>query len=67
MKKSILEDFCPSCIHELVHGVACDWQPGECPYTQLARKQAYQHTSEHAFQGEWLAVRGEYDAVRSEN
>jgi hypothetical protein len=63
MNTSSLETRCVTCEHEVVRGVACDWQPEYCPLSQphhLAPRI-------HGIVGEMLAVPGEYDAIRSEN
>ncbi len=63
MDTSLLDTRCVTCEHEVVRGVACDWQPDYCP---LSHDQTLV-SGTHESIGELLAIAGEYDAVRSEN
>jgi hypothetical protein len=66
MKNTILDTFCPTCSHELVHGVACDWRkPGECPY--MDKKDGKQTTKNAYHGGAQIANSDEKDVILSNN
>ncbi|OOZ36567.1 hypothetical protein [Solemya velesiana gill symbiont] len=65
MKAQLKPDFCAECGHEVVAGVACDWQPQSCPFLKAERLQHLEMTNRHL---EAITVAcaqpEEYDAVR---
>jgi hypothetical protein len=65
MKNTILDTFCPTCSHELVHGVACDWKPGECPF--IKNKNRDKKEDCHPYHGEQIASSDEEVAILSSN
>ncbi len=57
---------CKECPHLVVSGIACDWQPHECPI----HKEKTQHrkgASTKAFFLSNLMIADDFDAVRSSN
>jgi len=56
---------CAVCGHAVVNGVACDWQPADCPYLQ-EDKQVRRRPAVHPYMEGLTAAAGasEFDAVR---
>ena len=66
MSKIVTESVCVVCDHEIVQGVACDWQPEDCPYSCDAKKHANRLAQQNAMWASLLGDTSEYDAVRSD-
>jgi len=64
MEKKYLKN-CNVCPHELIDGVACDWQPGNCLYHKITGSQNMHRSHKHSAWAVNVADDGEYDAVRS--
>jgi hypothetical protein len=56
---------CDSCPHELILGVACDWQPENCIYHKLGTRQRKYLSHKHSAWARNIAEDSEYDAVKS--
>lgn len=56
---------CDGCPHELINGVACDWQPENCRYHLHTRDHAQLLSHKHDAWAANVAEDSEYDAVRS--
>ncbi len=63
MSQMLIEECCATCGHQVVYGVACDWQPEICPLT------AHTKNSRAAHQGTEVmpVMPEEYDAILSNN
>ncbi|MCM8854147.1 MAG: hypothetical protein LC541_00080 [Candidatus Thiodiazotropha sp.] len=57
---------CSECPHLVISGIACDWQPHECPI-QMEKKQRQQASRTKAFFLTNLLIADDFDAVRSSN
>jgi hypothetical protein len=64
MEKRYLKN-CETCPHELIHGVACDWQPENCRYHKLKASYENDYSHKHSAWAMNLAEENEYDAVKS--
>lgn len=63
-----IKTLCSSCTHMVLNGVACDWQPEECPF--LEKKPVTTKatpTSACNYSQLVLEASGEFDAIRSNN
>ena len=67
MKSETRAARCAACGHAVVDGVACDWQPDDCPYLREVehghrglyfRHRALKEASRAAQEDEFDAVRG---------
>jgi hypothetical protein len=57
---------CNECSHQILNGIACDWQPNECPFQ--AKKKSYRKQSRtEAFFISSSLIADDFDAVRSSN
>ena len=56
---------CDGCTHELIHGVACDWQPENCRYHISDHNNVLISSHKHDAWAANVAEDCEYDAVRS--
>ena len=64
MKMQATESVCSNCEHQVVNGVACDWQPHYCPFQHHPVKQML---TAAPYIGSMTLPAGEgreYDAVR---
>jgi hypothetical protein len=57
---------CRECSHQIINGIACDWQPGECPI-QIEKRQHKKASKAKAFFLTNLLIADDFDAVRSSN
>ena len=57
---------CSECPHLLINGIACDWQPHECPI-QIQKKQRQKTAKTKAFFLSSQLIADDFDAVRSSN
>jgi hypothetical protein len=64
MEKRYLKN-CNTCPHELILGVACDWQPGNCIYHKLSARHLGLGSHKHSAWAKNIAEDNEYDAVKS--
>jgi hypothetical protein len=64
MDKKFLKS-CDGCPHELIHGVACDWQPENCRYHHLTQNRISLFSHKHDAWAANVAEDNEYDAVKS--
>ncbi|MDJ0807558.1 MAG: hypothetical protein QNJ78_12070 [Gammaproteobacteria bacterium] len=64
MEKQSLKN-CENCPHELIHGVACDWQPENCRYHNISHESATLRSHKHDAWAVNVAEESEYDAVKS--
>lgn len=67
MSEIIIKDYCSTCGHQVVFGVACDWQPNICPLTSSAK---CGHRAADADQHPVMAspvMPEEFDAILSNN
>ncbi len=65
MKNDVTAEVCANCGHCLIKGVACDWEPNECPIAQEKMKE--RHAKKHAFHGEFIAAKDETSFILSAN
>ncbi|MES9844193.1 MAG: hypothetical protein ABW131_06040 [Candidatus Sedimenticola sp. 6PFRAG5] len=67
MNAQLKHALCASCGHEVVAGVACDWQPQSCPFLKAERLQNLETPSLHLREITVACAQpGEFDAVRGE-
>lgn len=66
MAQIIIEDCCATCGHQVVLGVACDWQPDICPFHKKTAKRQQSATLFHPVPKKPV-VAEEYDAILSNN
>ena len=64
MEKKYLSN-CNTCPHELILGVACDWQPENCIYHKLSSQHLGSGSHKHSAWARNIAEDNEYDAVKS--
>jgi hypothetical protein len=64
MDKNLLKN-CDGCPHELIHGVACDWEPENCRYRNLTHSHDSLISHKHEAWAVNVAEENEYDAVKS--
>ena len=64
MKTKILMT-CDTCPHELILGVACDWQPGNCRHHMETSSKSLIESHKHSAWAVNVADESEYDAVKS--
>jgi len=57
---------CSDCPHQILNGIACDWQPHECPI-QRDKKNRQKHSTTEAFLISSALIVDDFDAVRSIN
>ncbi len=57
---------CRECPHQIINGIACDWQPHECPI-QIEKRQRRKVSKTKAFFLTNLLIADDFDAVRSSN
>jgi len=57
---------CSNCPHQVLNGIACDWQPFECPI-QREKKSRQKPASTEAFFISSALIADDFDAVRSVN
>ncbi|PUB87501.1 MAG: hypothetical protein DBP01_12875 [gamma proteobacterium symbiont of Ctena orbiculata] len=57
---------CRECPHQIINGIACDWQPHECPI-QIEKRQNRKASKTKAFFLTSLLIADDFDAVRSSN
>jgi len=55
---------CHQCPHQLIYGVACDWQPGYCAFNRLHSHHQEQGPHKHSTWASTLAEESEFDAVK---
>ena len=60
-----VQKSCDGCPHELIHCVACDWQPKNCRFHNLSHKHAQYISHKHDAWAVNVAEENEYDAVKS--
>ncbi|MCU7918107.1 MAG: hypothetical protein KZQ88_01015 [Candidatus Thiodiazotropha sp. (ex Dulcina madagascariensis)] len=58
--------ICSECTHQIVSGIACDWQPHECPL-RVEKKRRLKSVKAKAFFLTNLLIADDFDAVRSSN
>lgn len=56
---------CNECPHQLINGVACDWQPGNCKYHKMVEHSDRYDMHKHSAWAMNVAEENEYDAVKS--
>ncbi|MET0106484.1 MAG: hypothetical protein ABW072_15275 [Sedimenticola sp.] len=65
MSAQLKHAFCADCGHEVVSGVACDWQPQSCPFLRAERLQHLEATERQLkVITATCAEPDEFDAVR---
>lgn len=57
---------CSECPHQILNGIACDWQPHECPF-QIEKKRHRKQSRTEAFVISSQLIADDFDAVRSSN
>lgn len=57
---------CSNCPHQILNGIACDWQPHECPIQREKKSRQKPSRTEAFFISSALIV-DDFDAVRSIN
>lgn len=57
---------CSECPHQILNGIACDWQPHECPI-QIEKMRSRKQSRTEAFFISSSLIAGDFDAVRSSN
>jgi hypothetical protein len=57
---------CSECPHQILNGIACDWQPHECPI-QIEKQRRQKQSRTEAFFISNSLIAGDFDAVRSSN
>jgi len=67
MAQIIVENCCASCSHQVVFGVACDWQPDICPFHIKVESPVKNATSYHPVAEIMPIMPEEYDAILSNN
>ncbi|MEN8166526.1 MAG: hypothetical protein ABFR65_03495 [Pseudomonadota bacterium] len=58
-------NICANCPHELINGVACDWQPENCRYHKMTSAHERLCSRKHSAWAVNVADESEYDAVKS--
>ncbi|MCU7904387.1 MAG: hypothetical protein KZQ76_00795 [Candidatus Thiodiazotropha sp. (ex Epidulcina cf. delphinae)] len=66
MTGSDTSPICSECPHQIVSGIACDWQPHECPI-QVEKKRRLKAAKAKAFFLTNRLIADDSDAVRSSN
>jgi|GEM_PF-1549054 len=57
---------CGECPHQILNGIACDWQPHECPI-QMRKRQRRRQADTVTVALSSRLIADEFDAVRSSN
>lgn len=67
MAQIIVENCCAACGHQVVFGVACDWQPEICPFSKKTTSQQESSKLYHPAPAVMPVMPEEYDAILSNN